>query len=98
MIIANQILRSILAMWKKLPKNVKIQSKKKYIYIRSDFFHKSFFTNVRANSQKIGLNLCVFSNLQYIDNRNIRGFCLCKDGLNFSRRKEVLANNFSSFK
>ena len=31
----------------------KLQSKEN-IYIRSDVFHESFFTDVRANSQKTG--------------------------------------------
>ena len=51
--IANQILRSILAMLKKWYKYFEIMDKEN-IYIRSGVFHESFFTDARANSQKIG--------------------------------------------
>ena len=38
-----------------------------------------------------------FLDFEYIDNRNIRGFCLCKDGLHLLEEKNFLANTFLSF-
>ena len=39
-----------------------------------------------------------FLDFEYIDNRNIRGFCLYKDGLHLLEEgKKFLANNFLSY-
>ena len=39
-------------------------------------------------------NYCPEKACFYIDNRNIRGFCLYKDSLHLLGGKKILANNF----
>ena len=74
MIIANQILWSILATSKKWYKNVVITELKKYLYQVWCLLRK-FPYPCKSDSQKL-VELSGFLDLEYIDNRNIRGFCL----------------------
>ena len=48
--------------------------------------------------QKKLVEMSVFLDFRYINNRNIIGFCLCKDSLHhLEERKKFIANNFLSY-
>ena len=79
-------------MWKKWYKNVVITESKKYLYlVCSPKVSLPMLEQIHKNLVEIS----GFLDFEYIDNRNIRGFLLYKDGSHLLEEgKEFLINSF----